>query len=146
MNGHWRVVRRELDGARTAQVLPGGENGSDPVMSADGRHVYYTKVIGDGLFQLDLGLGVARTVTDRIGVRNMDSWVLRPDGVLFLESLREGTMGIFRAPYDGSDPAMIRTVMGDFADANLSLSRDARSILMTERGREDSDLVQAELH
>lgn len=139
----WHVVRRTLEG-NVREEYPGSLGGSDPVMSPDGKSIYYTKVSVDGLFRLDLASRQERLVTKDIAYRNMDSWLLVGDHIWYLANSGPRT-GLFRLPVAGGEPERVRVVFSPLGDSSLSLSPDRTRMLLTERGRDDSDLVLAEI-
>ena len=141
----WRIVERTLDDASRARVLEGGAGGSDPVYAPDGRHLYFTRVVGDGLYRLDLETGVETLVTARVSYRNMDSWILDEDRVLYLDSGDDGRAFIHAVPLAGGTASLVRRLPADLLTWSMSLSPDRRHVVLTERGREDNDLVLGEL-
>ena len=141
----WRVVERALDDPSRVREFEGSAGGSDPVVAPDGRHLYYTRVAGDGLFRLDLETGVETLVSPAVAYRNMDSWILDGERVLYLDTADDGRAAIYEVPNGGGDASLVRRLPTDLLTWSMSLSPDREHVVLTERGREDNDLVLGEL-
>lgn len=142
----WRVVLKPLLDDGPPMPYPGTEGGSDPLLSADGRSIYYTKVSEEGLFRYDVETRAETLLTRRIGFRNMDSWIVDGETVLFSDTDADGRLGVYRMPLDGrGEPKLARYLFGTVGGFELSLSRDRSRLILAERGRSDSDVVLGEL-
>ncbi len=141
----WRIVQRSLEDPSRVRVFAGSLGGSDPALDAEGRYVYYTRVTGDGLYRLDTASGHESRVTERVGYRNMDSWVLDGARIVFLDGIGDGRAGVYEVPVAGGDPSLIRRLPLDLWDMSMALAPDRRHVLVTETGRQEHDLVLGEL-
>ncbi|HET9484314.1 MAG TPA: winged helix-turn-helix domain-containing protein [Xanthomonadales bacterium] len=141
----WRVVQRSLDDPSRVRVFAGSGGGSDPMPDAAGKYLYYTRVTGDGLYRLDAESGEETLVTNRVAYRNMDSWVLDGERVLFLDADGDGRAAVYEVPAAGGEARLVRSLKLDLSGMAMSLSPDRRHVLVTEKGREDHDLVLAEI-
>ncbi|HVF35676.1 MAG TPA: winged helix-turn-helix domain-containing protein [Candidatus Saccharimonadia bacterium] len=141
----WRIVQRNLDDPSRVRVFARSLGASDPVFDLAGRYIYYTRVAGDGLFRLDAETGAETLVSNRIAYRNMDSWILDGARVLFLDNASDGRSAVYEVPVGGGEVRLVREIPSMLAGISMALSADRRHVLVTERGREDHDLVLAEI-
>lgn len=117
----------------------------DPVESPDGRHLYYTGVSDPALMRLELATGTVTPVTATLHPRTLDAWQVVGDDVYFLASDVQGVVGLYRAPGAGGEAVLVRHFDGPIGEPTISISPERTHVLVTIAGRQDSDVVVAEL-
>lgn len=139
--GVWEVWKVASGGGEPVPVTRSG--GFAARESPDGRWLYYTRAVRQGLWRMPTDGGVEELVIDRFPYRTSPGWEVLSQGVVFA-LLREGS-----AELVGFDPKtrtavrLFRFPMRRVVD--LTISPDLQTVLFTRVDRKSSDIFKVRL-
>lgn len=147
-SGAWQVWRMDADGANAGQLST--EGGYDPRDWLGDGAIYYTKETDRGLFRLELATRAETRVSWITGYWNMDAFVLRHDGIWYLEIEGDDNAAwLMHAPLDpavlvaGQDSASRRVHRLDGGNliAQISLAGDLSRLVAVTITRDETDVM-----
>lgn len=147
-SGAWQVWRMDADGANAEQLTTAG--GFDPRDWLGDGAIYYTKETDRGLFKLDLATRKEQRVSWLAGYWNMDAFVLRDDGIWYLEMEGEDNASwlmhapLMQGPEGDDGPTRARRVNrldGGNVVAQMSMSSDLSRIVTVAITRDETDVM-----
>ncbi len=135
--GDWQIWKtmRLVGGGEQVQITRGG--GHHPIVSPDGRQVFYTKEFAEGIWKVPAEGGQEERVTDQGRAMGFDvaddgvfymNWSVTPSAVELLGFASQQFVTVAQLPPRSE------------AVANLAVSRDGRSILYVEYESRHSDI------
>lgn len=145
-SGHREVWKQSVDeGSEAVQVTRNG--GHLAIESADGRWLYYSKIVEDhGIWRAPLSTGLSGPTEELVAQLFDDygagSWILAGNEIIYLGSGKDAGVRAFslktrksRLLYDVKDHPMER---------GLALSPDGRHLIFSQLDRSDSNIMIAD--
>lgn len=141
-DSNWRIERMRIDGPAVT-VLPTEDAYK---LAVYGRHLYFSKIQGDGLWRAPLDGGALEKISARVKYWNRAAWALVGNAVYYLDMAPGGTgLEIHRLDLVDGETSRLRQI--DFAVTGQSLSvspNGGHAILVSER-QEESEVLIARL-
>jgi hypothetical protein len=137
----WKVL---AEGGTAVQVTKQG--GFTAFESADGKHLYYSKIsAGPGVWRVPVDGGEESLVLDQPGAGGWGTWALVDDGIYFINSKSKGGPAVEFFSFARHE---IKRIVG-LANVNefvsgLAVSPDRRWILYTQQDPISSDIMLVE--
>lgn len=151
--GAWEIWRREVGGSgggdgdgedvAPERVTRGGGYFARP--SADGRSLWFTRRGEDGLWRMALPHGEPEPVVPALDRSFWGSWVLTPEGVVFVAKTPDHRAALLRWT-EGAGTRELARLRGWPINPSLAAGPDGRWLLwsQTEPGQVESDLMLLE--
>jgi Tol biopolymer transport system component len=137
--GHFQLWKVPFRGGSPVQVTRnGGIFGEE---SSDGRFLYYSKVVGDGIWKMPLQGGEETHVIDRIGNLGWSAWALGRNGIYFIgdeDKRSRKTIQFFEFATHQNIPIWTLEKPGG---SGLALSADRRSLLYDQTEFSQSNIM-----
>ncbi|HVF34685.1 MAG TPA: winged helix-turn-helix domain-containing protein [Candidatus Saccharimonadia bacterium] len=152
--GAWQPWRMPAGGGESERLAD--VDAIDPVDPLGDGYIYASQENARGLFRLDLATRRYERVAPNVGYWNRFAWTVRADGLYVVDSA-DNEMGatLFRSPLEARgeaagawsgfpmDKVLMLPMM--FASYDVSLSPDAKRLVLSVTTRDETDLMAADL-
>jgi Tol biopolymer transport system component/DNA-binding winged helix-turn-helix (wHTH) protein len=139
--GAWQVWRRELSDGKETQITRGG--GFAAFESYDARTLYYSRFDGGGLWSVPVGGGAEQHLTDAPHRNYWGHFAVTDIGLYLVDSSTEPGPTIFYYDFQSRQlkPILMLKQSAEFWTANLSASRDGRTLLFAQHEDRNSIMM-----
>lgn len=138
----WRIWRMRVDDS-TLTVLPMQDGYK---LAVYGRHLYFSKLQGDGLWRAPLDGGAADKISTRVKYWNRAAWALVGDAVYYLDMAPGGTgLEIYRLDLVDGETSRLRQIDFAVTGQSLEVSPNRRHAVLVSERQEESEVLIARL-